>query len=162
MNTTATPINNGIKTVLALTVYAIAMGLIEAVVVVYLRELYYPSGFLIQSATDLQAIPLSILRIEMWREAATIVMLVAVGYLAYVTTKKRIAAFLFAFAIWDLAYYFFLYFFLGWPSSFTVLDVYFLIPFAWIGPVWIPLILFGLIAATSSWSLLKNVSGHTI
>ena len=28
-----------------LTLYAVAMGFLEAVVVVYLRELYYPEGF---------------------------------------------------------------------------------------------------------------------
>ena len=31
--------------VLALTLFSIAMGLLEAVVVMYLRELYYPAGF---------------------------------------------------------------------------------------------------------------------
>ena len=33
------------KTLLIVTIYAIAMGFLESVVVIYLRKLYYPNGF---------------------------------------------------------------------------------------------------------------------
>ena len=35
-----------------LTLYAVAMGFLEAVVVVYLRELYYPEGFAFRSRSS--------------------------------------------------------------------------------------------------------------
>lgn len=147
---------NNIKIIVALGVYAVAMALVEAAIVVYLRELYYPLGFFIQSAADLTVIPLHILKVELWREAATILMLAAVGYLAFSAARYRLTAFIFAFSLWDLAYYLFLYFFLSWPPSLKTLDVYFLIPWPWLGPVWLPLVLFSISAITSLWLMLKN------
>lgn len=145
-----------IKIIVALAIYAAAMALVEAAAVVYLRELYYPSGFFIKSANDLTVIPSRILSVELWRETATIFMLAAVSYLAFSAPKYRLLAFIFAFSLWDLAYYFFLYIFLRWPPSLGTIDVYFLVPWPWLGPVWLPLILFGLSAITSLRLLLKN------
>ena len=145
-----------IKTVFALFLYAIAMALVESAVVVYLRELYYPGGFFIQSVADLAVMSPRILNVELWREAATILMLAAVGYLAFNDFRKRVAAFFLAFSIWDLAYYFFLYLFLRWPPSLTTFDVYFLIPWPWIGPAWFPLALFGLLTTGSLWFIIKS------
>jgi len=137
------------RTITILAIYAVAMGLLEAAVVVYLRELYYPQGFSIQSVWGLAVIPQKIMAVEYSREAATIVMLAAVALLAFRETSRRLWAFLFAFSAWDIAYYVFLYIFLGWPPALTTLDVYFLIPFPWIGPVWIPLLLFSVLGAFS-------------
>ena len=148
--------SNVLKKIAALAIYAIAMALVEAAVVVYLRELYYPLGFFIQSASDLEVIPLHILKVELWREVATILMLAAVGYLAFSAAKYRLLAFVFTFSIWDLAYYLFLYIFLRWPPSLGTLDVYFLIPWPWLGPIWLPLILFSAGAVISLWLMLKN------
>ncbi len=136
-------------TIVILAVYAVAMAMVEAVAVVYLRELYYPGGFSVASAADLAVIPAHILRVEFWREAATIVMLVAVALVAFSGRRERFLAFLWAFSLWDLGYYLFLYLFLRWPSSLGALDVYFLIPWPWIGPVWFPLLLFGATAVVS-------------
>ena len=148
--------SNVLKKIAALAIYAIAMALVEAAVVVYLRELYYPLGFFIQSAADLEVIPLHILKVELWREAATIFMLAAVGYLAFSAAKYRLLAFIFAFSLWDLVYYLFLYLFLKWPPTLGTMDVYFLIPWPWLGPVWLPLILFSLAAIASLWLMLKT------
>ncbi|MFY9462362.1 MAG: hypothetical protein WAP51_04130 [Candidatus Sungiibacteriota bacterium] len=148
--------NSILKKITALSIYAVAMALVEAAVVVYLRELYYPLGFFIRSAADLEVIPLHILNVELWREAATIFMLAAVSYLAFSAAKYRLLAFIFAFSLWDLAYYLFLYLFLRWPPGLMTLDVYFLIPWPWIGPVWLPLILFSFSAITSFWFMLKT------
>ena len=141
---------------IALAIYAVAMGLLEAAVVAYLRELYYPAGFFIRSAADLAVMPPGILSIELWREAATIVMLLAVSYLAYDSYKKRFLAFLWVFSIWDLAYYLFLYIFLRWPPSLSTIDVYFLIPWPWLGPVWFPLALFSVVASSAFYLLTKK------
>lgn len=145
-----------LKIISVLAIYAIAMALVEAAVVIYLRELYYPGGFVIKSAADLAVMPAWILNIELWREAATIVMLSAVGYLAFQRIKDKFWSFVLAFSIWDIFYYLFLYVFLKWPSSFFTLDVYFLIPFTWVGPVWFPLALFSLLSIVSFWFILKS------
>ncbi|MEK9148401.1 MAG: hypothetical protein AAB650_03100 [Patescibacteria group bacterium] len=134
---------------MVLAIYAMAMAVVEAAVVVYLRKLYYPAGFDISSVADLTALPWPILKIELWREAATIVMLMAVSFLAFADWRKKVAAFILTFAVWDLGYYLFLYFFLKWPPSFTTMDVYFLIPWPWVGPVWIPIVLFSVLAVAS-------------
>ena len=148
--------DKSIKIIFALLAYAIAMAAVEAAVVAYLRELYYPSGFFIQSAKDLVVMPARILRVELWREAATIIMLAMVGFLAFGDWRKKFWAFVLTFSVWDLAYYLFLYVFLRWPSSLATLDVYFLIPWPWIGPVRFPLILFGALAIISFWILVKQ------
>lgn len=120
---------------LALLLYAVAMGYLEAAVVVYLRALYYPSGFVVEST--MKFAPL-IYRVDLFREAATIIMLLAVAYLAYEKYKDRAIAFLWLFAVWDLTYYLFLKIILNWPLSLKTLDVLFLIPAPWIAPVWVP------------------------
>ena len=48
------------------------------------------------------------------------------------------AAFLWAFGLWDILYYVWLWVMLGWPSSVLEFDVLFLIPLPWIGPVLAP------------------------
>lgn len=144
------------KIIAVLAVYAAAMALAEAAAVVYLRELYYPAGFFISSAEDLKIIPPHILKVELWREAATIVMLLAVSFLAFDRLKEKIWAFVLAFSLWDIGYYLFLYIVLRWPPAFSTPDVYFLIPWPWIGPVWFPLLLFGTLGIISFRQLVKS------
>jgi len=141
--------------ILAVAIYAVAMALVEAIAVLYFRELVYPKGFFTEIATDSQILPWNILRLEMWREAATIVMLAVVGFLAFERWKEKLWAFILAFSIWDLAYYLFLYIFSRWPPSLGAIDVYFLIPQPWIGPVWIPILLFSFLGIFSVWKLFK-------
>ncbi|MEK7614542.1 MAG: hypothetical protein AAB428_02665 [Patescibacteria group bacterium] len=148
------------KQIIALAAYAIAMAFVEAAVVVYLRELYYPNGFLIQTAADIRVIPWEILWVEVWRELATVVMLAAVGFLAFERLKERLWAFIFAFSLWDIGYYLFLYIFLRWPPSLGTTDVYFLIPWALVGPVWFPLLLFAVLGAISLRQLFKSPLLH--
>lgn len=143
------------QTTAIVATYAVAMAMVETAAVIYLRELYYPAGFLIKAVADMKNIPANILRVELWREAATIVMLAAVGFLAFHEWRKRFWAFILAFSVWDLAYYLFLYVFIGWPPAFTTIDAYFLIPWPWIGPVWFPVVLFGVLAFLSLKKLFK-------
>ncbi len=116
--------------------FAMAMGLAEAIVVVYLRELYFPDGF----RFPLRYIPVRMLQTEMLRELATLVMLAMVALVAARKSSLRLAVFLFAFGIWDIFYYVFLKVLLDWPQSFFTWDVLFLIPVAWIGPVLAPVL----------------------
>ena len=122
------------KKVSYVLLYAIAMALLETAVVVYLRELYYKDGF----AFPLRNLPATIAITELLREAATVVMLVAIGFLCGKNKLQRFAYFCLAFAVWDIFYYVFLYVLLSWPQSLFTWDILFLIPLPWYGPVWAP------------------------
>jgi hypothetical protein len=119
-----------------ITVYAIAMGVLEAAVVIYLRKLYYPEGF----SFPLRMVDTDIAIVELWREVATIVMLGVVGVLAGRTRSERFAWFIYCFGIWDLVYYGYLKYALDWPKSLLEWDILFLLPVPWYGPVIAPCI----------------------
>lgn len=134
------------KTITWVCLFAIAMGFLESTVVIYLRELFYKTGF----EFPLKPIPAFIARIEFLRELATLIMLIACGIMAGKTRLERFAFFALAFAIWDLFYYVFLYACLGWPQSLTTWDILFLVPTPWVGPVWAPCLLCVLMIAGSA------------
>lgn len=119
-----------------LTVFAVAMGFLEAIVVVYLRMIYYPEGF----DFPLALIPPEVLSIEWVREIATLVMLGGVGIIAGRNNLQRLFYALFAFGVWDIFYYMALKIFLAWPASLLTWDLLFLIPIPWLGPVLAPVI----------------------
>ncbi|NJK98883.1 MAG: hypothetical protein HC905_31775 [Bacteroidales bacterium] len=77
---------------------------------------------------------------EIFREAATIIMLLGIGIIAGRNIPERFAWFIYAFAIWDIFYYVFLKLLLNWPESFMTWDILFLIPVTWVGPVIAPVI----------------------
>jgi hypothetical protein len=104
--------------------------------VVYLRALYYADGFTVM----LKLIDQKILLVEIAREAATLVMLAGVAYLAGKGFKNRFAYFLIAFAVWDIFYYIWLKVFIDWPASIFDWDILFLIPFTWLAPVLAPVL----------------------
>ncbi|MBC8005817.1 MAG: hypothetical protein H7X84_10115 [Verrucomicrobia bacterium] len=112
------------------------MGALEAIVVVYLRQLYYPVGF----DFPLTMLTPKMVSVEWLREAATVVMLIAIGMIAGNNSLQRFAWFLYAFAVWDIFYYVWLMVLLNWPSSLFTWDILFLIPVPWVGPVLAPVI----------------------
>jgi hypothetical protein len=116
--------------------FAIAMGYLESAVVVYLRALYYPDGFHFPLKEMSQSIAIT----EIYREVATLVMILAVSVLAAKYWLHRFAWFLVVFATWDIAYYVFLKVLIGWPESFFTTDILFLLPSIWTGPVIAPVI----------------------
>lgn len=119
-----------------LGIFGIAMGLLETIVVVYLRQMYYPLGF----DFPLSIFPSNILLIEWIREISTIIMLVSIGFLVGNNFYQRFSYFIYSFAVWDIFYYVGLKLFLDWPPSLLTWDLLFLIPVAWIGPVLAPVI----------------------
>lgn len=125
------------RRILPILVFGIAMGFMEAVIVVYLRELYFPNGF--DFPLTLPDDPL-ILFAELVREITTVIMLLALAWVAARTYLARFAWFLFTFAVWDIFYYVGLKVFLGWPDSLLTWDILYLIPVTWIGPVLAPVI----------------------
>jgi hypothetical protein len=149
----ARPLNISLRQLGWAAAFAGAFGFVEAAVVVYLRA---ASGLLpgyqgtladvVRLAgtpyrQDQVALPPSLLTVEVFREAATILMLVAVAMLAARVARERWAAFLWCFAIWDAAYYTGLWATIRWPQSLTTADVLFLIPVPWIAQVWFPLLM---------------------
>lgn len=124
------------KTIVVVSIFSVAMAALESAVVVYLRALYYPDGFTVA----LKMIDEEILLIEIMREAATLTMLLTVGYLAGKNLRERMAYFLLSFAVWDIFYYGWLKVFIGWPASVFEWDILFLIPITWLAPVLAPLI----------------------
>lgn len=120
----------------AVGAFGVAFGYVEAAVVVYLRLHYYPGGF----TFPLAEMPWHVALTEITREAATIIMLAAVSWLAGKRFLARFAYFAFAFAVWDIFYYIFLKVILDWPPSPFTWDVLFLIPLPWLAPVLAPII----------------------
>lgn len=117
-------------------IFAAAMGFLEAVVVVYLRKLYYPNGFNFPLAN----IETLVLNVEWVREFFTVVMLLCIGFLAGKTIYEKFAYFLYSFAIWDIFYYIWLKLILSWPSSLFTWDLLYLIPWPWVSPILAPII----------------------
>ena len=124
---------------LVVALYAAAMALVEAMVVYYLRRLFAQQYAALFTAGHF-SFPRAYLRHEQVREAATIVMLLAVGFLAGRGWRQRVAYFLFAFGVWDIGYYVALRIMLGWPASLGTRDLVFLSPREWWAPVWEPLL----------------------
>ncbi|MBP7156167.1 MAG: hypothetical protein KBA60_09170 [Flavobacteriales bacterium] len=117
-----------------MTLFFVAMAYLESAVVVYLRALYYPKGF------DFPLVPMDVALVntEVFREFATLVMLLAPAALVTRSALERFAWFCFGFGIWDIFYYIWLKVLLDWPSSLASRDLLFLIPVPWVGPVWAP------------------------
>jgi len=122
-----------------LAIFGVAMAHLEGVVVVYLRKAL---GMLDSESNkeSVDKIDPRYLKIEMTREAATIIMLVVIAFLAGATWVERGVLFLWTFAFWDLFYYLSLYILIKWPPTLKTIDVLFLIPRPWIAPVWFPIV----------------------
>jgi hypothetical protein len=135
-------------------IFAAAFGFMEAVVVIYLRAALgllpgfqgtlsdvarRSSEFYVQ-AQAIHEFPKSLLTLELFREAATILILLSVSFLTSAKARARASVFLWTFAIWDIVYYAALWATVRWPLSLRDSDVLFLIPVPWLAPVWFPLL----------------------
>ena len=134
--------------------FGIAFGFVEASVVVYLRaavgllpgyggtlaDIAHLSSDVYLQAKILGELPQSLLTVELFREAATMIMLLCIALLAAAGVRERWAMFLWTFAVWDVVYYVGLWATVRWPSSLTTPDVLFLIPVPWLSQVWFPLL----------------------
>ncbi len=125
------------QSIIWISVFSIAMGMLECAVVVYLRELYYPNGFTFPLTIMSSAAVIT----ELLREVATLIMLIAIGILVGRNRSERFAYFIYSFAIWDIFYYIFLKILLNWPESLLTWDILFLLPTTWVGPVICPVLL---------------------
>ncbi len=153
-----------------LLVFGVAFGYVEAAVVKYLRGLlkfrtnvalahyhvWLNLGFLTFVRPAHSVVKGSLGSIETAREAATIVMLVAISWLAAKRPLQRLAAFMITFATWDLSYYGWLRVIDHWPLSFFTHDIFFLIPVTWIGPVLTPLIICTVMLIVGLWLYVRE------
>lgn len=127
----------------------IAFGYGEAAAVVYLRgaagllnsmdrlveaTAYQPTGIFAE-------LPYNLLATEIFREATTLLMLLFATLISTRDKFSRWAIFFWIFAFWDIFYYIFLKFLIGWPQSFTSQDILFLIPVPWYSQVWYPILI---------------------
>ena len=122
--------------ILNLTLLAAAFGFIEGAVVVYLRAIAYPDGF----GFPLAPVPELLLRTEIAREAATLLLLLGVARVARRDALGRFAVFSLCFGVWDIVYYLTLEAVLGWPDGLLAWDILFLIPLPWAAPVLAPIL----------------------
>jgi len=118
--------------------FAIAMAWVEAASVFYIRAL-------VDRIEPYQANPLpedlmngALGGVELWREAATLVMIATLGILAGRTWRRRAGYAALAFGAWDIFYYVFLRVMTGWPRTIWDWDILFLLPLPWWGPVMAP------------------------
>jgi hypothetical protein len=133
--------------------FAIAMAWVEAASVFYIRAL-------VDRIEPYQVNPLPIDDtlgyVELWREAATLVMIATLGMLAGRTWHRRVGYAAIVFGTWDIFYYVFLRVMSGWPKTLLDWDILFLLPLPWWGPVLAPvsialvMIMWGTLATQSS------------
>ena len=138
-----------------LFLFGVSFGYVEAAVVVYLRTIYEPIRSQVhRDRPASEPVPLMTLdevratapekswlaRVEVVREAGTLVMLAAVAMVVTGAPHLWPPAFCVAFGTWDLFYYVFLKWLVDWPDSLLTWDVLFLIPVPWVAPVLAPIV----------------------
>jgi len=118
--------------------FAMAMAWVEAASVFYIRALVGRIEPYQADPLPLDAMSRALGNVELWREAATLVMIATVGALAGRTWRRRAGYAALAFGAWDIFYYVFLRLITGWPRTLLDWDILFLLPLPWWGPVLAP------------------------
>src|SRR3989344_2229060 len=107
------------RVLLVSAIFGFAFGFVEASVVVYLRaavgllpgysgtlsDVADLSADIYKQAQILGELPKSLLAVEVFREAATMIMLITIASVSTRGARERWAIFLWTFAIWDISYY---------------------------------------------------------
>ncbi|MBW1914198.1 MAG: hypothetical protein JRI86_04595, partial [Deltaproteobacteria bacterium] len=125
-------------------IFSIAFAWVESSVVVYLREIYFNGAFnfpLVINWVDGGQAYDPLMGIELGREAATIIMLGAMGCIAGKNRLQKFSFFIISFGIWDIFYYVWLKVMVNWPENLMTWDILFLLPLPWVGPVITPVLI---------------------
>ncbi|MHB1559627.1 MAG: hypothetical protein ACYC61_19435 [Isosphaeraceae bacterium] len=160
--------------VAGLYLIGIGFGFVEAAVVVDLRVVLAPRDDRTEARLDGELFPMvpperlarenptagRLLRVEVMREAATLVLLAGAGIAIGRSFVGRFAAFVAAFGVWDLTYYVFLKFLIGWPASVWTWDILFLVPVPWSAPVLAPAVVAATMVAAGSVVLVEEARGR--
>ena len=144
----------GWKRLTLILFFASAMGILEAICVIYLRRLILPTGL-----KPGEALARLGRHVELTREACTIIMLVTTAWLAGTNIRSRTMAFFVMFGVWDILYYAGLKWLANWPSAWLEWDCLFLIPKPWHGPVLAPVLISAYFIAVCGVLFLREESG---
>jgi hypothetical protein len=170
------PENRWRRVAAGLILFGISFAYVEASVVVYLRALYDPlrhklrpdraAGELFPLITPDQirtSAPetSTLVRVEVVREAATMIMLASVAWVAG-AGRLWLPSFAIAFGTWDLFFYVFLKLLVHWPASIMTWDILFLIPVPWAAPVLAPSIVAITIMITGLLALARAVQARAV
>ncbi len=139
------------RRLLVVGMFAVVMAYVESAVVVYLRAMYGIEDLL----RDMPLLPDQYTTIEIGREAATLLLLAIVGWIAGRGWQDRLGYAVFVFGAWDIFYYAWLAIFIGWPSSLLDWDILFLIPLPWWGPVLAPVLIALLLVVWGGLAVIK-------
>src|SRR5882762_1452959 len=165
------------RTVLAILLFGVAFGYLEAAVVSYLRDLHEPARqrfhpgrpegdlfplLTLEQVRDSGAVQPKTLAIEIGREAATLLMLAAIALAVARNTGEWAAAFAIAFGAWDIAFYVFLKVLLDWPASLFTWDILFLVPVPWVGPVIAPVLVSVVMIGSGIYHLWREAAGQPV
>lgn len=165
------------RRVLAVLLFGVAFGYLEAAVVTYLRALhepvrqhYYPGRpaselfplLTLEQTRSAAPQEIRIIVIEVGREAATLVMLAALALAVSENSSQWVAAFAIAFGTWDLMFYAGLKLLLDWPASLLTWDILFLIPVPWAAPVLAPSLVSAAMIAAGIFHLRRENSGQPV
>jgi Kef-type K+ transport system membrane component KefB len=154
------------RELLTSAVFALSFGFVEGAVAFYLgaaigllpayartlSDVARLSADLDRQAKQVSNLPPALLTVEVFREAATMLMLLSVAILAKQKRGERLAIFLWIFALWDIGYYLALWATVRWPYSPTSPDVLFFIPVPWTSQVWFPILISILTVAVVLWT----------
>ena len=165
------------RALIALILFGVSFGYVEAAVVVYLRGVYEPLALelyperrpgdllpliTLEELETADAEYLWRLKIEVIREAATMVMLVSVGLAVGWNFNTSFAGFVIVFGVWDIFYYVFLKVLIDWPASLLEWDILFLIPVPWVGPVLAPMLVAMSMVAAGTLLLWRESAGRPV
>jgi Kef-type K+ transport system membrane component KefB len=154
------------RELLTAAVFALSFGFVEGAVAIdlgaaigllpgyarTLSDLARLSADLDRQAQPLSNLPPALMTVEVFREAATMLMLLSAAILAKQKRGERFAIFLWIFALWDIGYYLALWATVRWPYSPTSPDVLFLFPVPWTSQVWFPILISILTVAVVLWT----------
>ncbi|UCG67406.1 MAG: hypothetical protein JSW12_10675 [Deltaproteobacteria bacterium] len=146
-------------------IFAVAFAWVESAVVVYLRKIYFDGIFrfpLVIVWEEGKHVIDPLVKIEFGREIATIIMLVAVGWVAGRGKLQKFCFFMIAFGIWDIFYYIWLYIMVGWPESLMTWDLLFYVPLPWVGPVITPVLIAAAMVGAGSLIIHYSEKGYVI
>lgn len=138
--------------------FAIAMAYVESAVVVYIRRIYGISDLII----DIPPFDPVLAPIEVGRELATLIMLLAVGWAVGKSLQSRLGFAFIIFGVWDIFFYIWLRLFIGWPNSLFSPDILFLIPLPWWGPVIAPMLIACLMVTGGISAVINEDKGRKI
>ncbi|MHC4691651.1 MAG: hypothetical protein ACYS67_02835 [Planctomycetota bacterium] len=170
INTSAEPLKTTATRFVIACLFSIAFAYIESAVVVYLRVIFHPDGFIFPlSNVDTILQHKALLLTEIGREAATIVLILTGAWLFGRNLQQRFAYFLTIFAVWDIFYYIWLKVFSAclkaipdWPLSIMDWDILFLIPIAWASPVLAPVLVSIVMLAFAMIILYRDCCGRPV